>query len=90
MATYLGESEASFCVMYMYIIFVCTGVCNELTGPPTQVVRQDHLCHHKWSPRTSCVRHKWSPAAVSGPPYLWGAICLKTTFTLMFSTGIDI
>ena len=39
-------------------------VCNELTGPPTQVVPQDHLCHHKWSPRTSCVRHKWSPISM--------------------------
>ena len=54
-------------------------ICNELTGPPTQVVPQDHLCHHKWSLRT-----------VSGPPCLWGAVCLKTTYTSMFSTGIDV
>ena len=43
--------------------------CNKLTGPPTRVVPQDHLCHHKWSPWPSCMRYKWSPAAISSPPY---------------------
>ena len=52
-------------------------VCNKLTGPPTQVVPQDHLCHHKWSPWTSCVRHKWSPTAISGPPYQTHAYLTK-------------
>ena len=28
--------------------------------------------------------------AINGPPYLWRAVCLKTTYTLMFSTGIDV
>ena len=62
-------------------------VCNKLTGPPL----------HKWSVIINGppghpvhVRHKWYPAAVSGPPYLWGAVCLKITYTLMFSTGIDV
>ena len=30
MATYLGESEASFCIMY--IIFACTGAAAQLQG----------------------------------------------------------
>jgi hypothetical protein len=39
------------------------------------VVPQDHLYCHKWSPRTSCVRHEWSPVAISGPPY-WSTTCI--------------